>query len=178
MKTFKVSKSLHEVFGEHQTALEVSVTLLVSLLGTALIYFFLYEGSADIHLAALILGFILLWDVLAGCIANFTQGTNAYYAKRSTARWVFIAIHVHIMMIAWLLDGPLEASVIVWGYTMVSAIVVNVLAGHTLQLFTAASLVCVGIFLILLLAMPMWLVAASLFFLVKVVLSFGVNHYS
>jgi len=178
MKTFNVPASLHEVFGEKQTWLEVIVTMVFSIMGTGLIYGFLYEQPESINLAALIIGFVLLWDVLAGCIANFTQGTNDYYAKRSTARWVFIAIHFHIIVIAWLLQGPIIASMIVWVFTIFSAILVNVLAGNRFQLFIAANLVCLGVLLIILLAMPMWFMAVSIFFLIKVVFSFAVNHYA
>lgn len=176
MKYFNVPVSLKEVFGEQQTSIEVVVTLASSLLASFIIYAYLYPASSS-RVMAIILGFVLVWDVLAGCIANFTYGTNQYYAARDTSRWVFIAIHFHIIAIAWLLDGPLLSSVWVWGYTIASAIAVNVLKGHRLQLFVAANFVCMGLMFIFLLAMPAWFSLVSMFFLLKVVLSFAVDHY-
>lgn len=178
MKSFKVPASLNEVFGEQQTFIEVAVTLVTSLAACLIIYVSLYPSISDVSSWALIAGFILVWDVLAGCIANFTYGTNQYYAVREKSRWVFIAIHFHIIVIAWLLDGPLYLSVWIWAFTIASAIAVNLLKGHRLQLFVAANLVCIGLFLIFVLAMPVWFSLVSVFFLFKVVLSFAVDHYN
>ncbi|MFT5594859.1 MAG: hypothetical protein ACI8SR_003259 [Oceanicoccus sp.] len=176
MKYFNVPVSLKEVFGEQQTFIEVFVTLVISLVTSLVIYLYLYPSN-NVSILALIVGFILVWDVLAGCIANFTYGTNQYYAVREKSRWVFIGIHFHIIAIAWLLDGPLGLSVGVWGFTIASAIAVNLLKDHKLQLFVAANFVFVGLVVIFTLAMPMWFSLVSVFFLFKVVLSFAVDHY-
>ncbi|AWY01592.1 hypothetical protein A8139_17690 [Marinomonas primoryensis] len=53
--------------------------------------------------------------VLAGCIANFSFGTNEFYSKRPKNRLIFISIHIHILVIAWLLSEPMGAALIVWG---------------------------------------------------------------
>ncbi len=177
MVTFQVPKSFHEVFGEHQTKLEVGLTLFFAAAGCLFIFAFLYPKNSETSIPITILGLLLVGDVLAGCIANFTQRTNDYYANRPKSRWVFIGMHFHIIVIAWLLDGPLMESTVVWGFTIASAIVVNVLDGNRVQLFIAANLVGIGIFVIFALEMPMWFVVTSLFFMIKVVLSFSVDHY-
>ena len=71
MAYFKTPQFLHEVFGEKQSMLEVSCTVLFALVGSWLVYF-----VADIKLDnwQVILAFILIADVLAGCIANFSLG--------------------------------------------------------------------------------------------------------
>jgi len=173
----QVPKVFHEVFGESQTRLEVSLRLVFAVLGCCFLYAFHLPRNADVSGLFLILGFILIGDILAGCIANFTRGTNNYYANRLNSRWVFIAIHFHIIAIAWLLDGSLMKSAIVWGFTITSAIIVNLLNNNQHQLFIAANLVCLGILLISILDMPMLFMIVSLFFIIKVVLSFAVNHY-
>ncbi|WP_283786269.1 hypothetical protein QNI23_007665 [Bermanella sp. WJH001] len=176
MQYFNVPSSLKEVFGEKQTSIEVAATLISSLATCLIVYCFLYPSNDNNHIAV-IFGFVLVWDVLAGCIANFTYGTNQYYATRDKSRWVFIAIHFHIIAIAWLLDGPLYLSVWVWLFTITAAISVNLLQGQKLQLFVAVNFVCIGLILIFLLAMPAWFSLVSIFFLLKVVLSFAVDHY-
>ena len=177
MNIFQVPKVLHEVFGESQTRLEVSLTVIFAVLGCVFLYVFHFPKNTDVSGLFVVLGFVLVGDILAGCIANFTHGTNNYYANRLNSRWVFIAIHFHIIAITWLLDGPLMKSIVVWAFTIASASIVNLLNNHQHQLFIAANLVCLGMLLISVLDMPMLFTIVSLFFIMKVVLSFAVNHY-
>ncbi|KPH65439.1 MULTISPECIES: hypothetical protein [Pseudoalteromonas] len=174
MAYFKTPQFLHEVFGEKQSMLEVSCTVLFALVGSWLVYF-----VADIKLDnwQVILAFILIADVLAGCIANFSLGTNAFYAKRPKNRLIFIAIHVHIVAIAWLLSQPMDIALIIWTYTIVTACVVNALHGKSIQGFIAANLMCYGIFLLIYLSLPTWFLMVSVFFMIKVLFSFAVDHY-
>lgn len=175
MKYFKTPEFLFEVFGEKQSILEVSCTLVFALFGSWIIY-----SVADISLDnwKSIIAFLLIADVLAGCIANFSYGTNEFYAQRSKNRLIFIAIHVHILVIAWLLAEPMDSAVIIWGYTIVSAFIVNALKGKSIQSFIAANLMCYGIFLLIYLSLPLWFLMVSTFFMIKVLFSFAVNHFA
>ncbi|UTV30826.1 hypothetical protein [Photobacterium atrarenae] len=176
MNNFLVPKALHEVFGEKQSVIEVVFTALFAVVGTSLIYFhFDFPGTA--HTWRTAFGLILIADVLAGCLANFTRGTNQYYAQRPKGRLLFIAIHVHLLVIAWLLSAPMLAACWIWLYTIACALLVNRLFGYSLQVFIAASLLCVGLLLILSLALPGWFLVISIFFMMKVMFSFAVDHY-
>ncbi|WP_104402643.1 hypothetical protein [Vibrio penaeicida] len=180
MTSFQVHPSLHEVLGEEQTYFEVACIALFATLGTWLIYTSYYfpniaEGRG---LIATIVGFIIVADVLAGCIANFSRGTNNYYASKPKARIVFIISHVHILLIAWLLEGPLIEAGIVWAFTIGFATVVNRFAGSSYQTFIGATVMCVGLLLLPLLQLPNWMAIVSALFMLKVVYSFGVNHYT
>ncbi len=174
MKYFKTPTFLFDVFGEKQTVLEVSCTVLFALLGSWMIY-----SVADIRLDSwkAVVAYLLIADILAGCIANFSVGTNAFYSKRPKNRLIFIAIHVHIIVVAWLLSEPIANALIVWGYTIMSAFLVNWLNGKVTQRFIAANLMCYGIFLLIYLSLPMWFLMVSVFFMIKVVFSFSVNHF-
>ena len=178
MNYFKVPEFLHDVFGEKQSILEVFASILFALIGTLLIYSLFDIESSHINSWRIILGFILIADVLAGCIANFTKGTNNYYATRAKNRLIFIAIHIHIILIALLLDAPLVSSILIWIYTIISASIVNTLKGKVIQSFIAANLLCYGIFLVIYLSLPMWFLIVSLFFMMKVIFSFAVDHYN
>lgn len=175
MKYFKTPEFLFEVFGEKQSILEVSCTLVFALFGSWIVY-----SVADISLDnwKSIIAFLLIADVLAGCIANFSYGTNEFYAQRSKNRLIFIAIHVHILVIAWLLAEPMDSAVIIWGYTIASAFIVNTLKGKSIQSFIAANLMCYGIFLLIYLSLPLWFLMVSTFFMIKVLFSFAVDHFA
>lgn len=174
MKYFKTPEFLFEVFGEKQSLLEVCGTIVFALFGSWIVY-----SVADISLDnwKSIIAFLLIFDVLAGCIANFSYGTNEFYSQRPKSRLIFIAIHVHILAIAWLLSEPMGSAIMIWGYTIVSAFIVNALKGKSIQSFVAANFMCYGIFLLIYLSLPLWFLMVSIFFMIKVLFSFAVDHF-
>lgn len=174
MKYFKTHSFFHEVFGEKQSALEVVCTIAFAILGTCLVY---SVADFELHDWKVALAFVIIADVLAGVIANFSLGTNQFYAARPKNRIAFIAIHIHIVAIAWFLQAPMDAALITWVYTICSAFLVNALKGKTYQKFIGANLMCYGMLLLIYLQLPMWFLIVSLFFMVKVVFSFSVDHY-
>ena len=177
MKIITMPQGLHEVFGKQQTAVEIIATLLFALTGTATMYFCLYQPQHPQVNWMTVIGLLLVADVFAGCVANFTRGTNRFYADSPKARLIFIMIHVHILAIAWLLDAPFEYALITWIYTIAAALMINYLQGHELQKFSGAVLMCFGLLLLILLPLPAWFLLCCVFFMVKVVFSFAVNHY-
>lgn len=174
MKYFKMPEFLYEVLGEKQSLPEIVGTIVFALFGSWAIY-----SVADFALDdwKTIVAFVLIADVLAGCIANFSFGTNEFYAQRPKNRLIFIAIHIHLLVIAWLLDAPIDSALMIWAYTIMSALIVNALKGKPIQLFVAANLMCYGLFLLLYLSPPVWFLMVSLFFMIKVMFSFAVDHF-
>ena len=174
MKYFKTPEFLYEVLGEKQSILEISCSIIFALFGSWVIY-----SLADIALESwqTVVAYILIADILAGCIANFSFGTNEFYAKRPKNRLLFISIHIHILAIAWLLSEPMDTALLVWSFTIASAFSVNALKGKSIQGFIAANLMCYGIFLLIYLSLPVWFLMVSMFFMIKVLFSFLVDHF-
>ena len=175
MKEIKIPTFLHEVLGEKQSLIEIVSTLLFALIGSLVI---LQLADFTLEQWTSVLAFILIVDVLAGCVANFTQGTNNFYAARAKNRLIFIVIHVHLLVIAWLLDASLINATIIWAYTIIGAFIVNALKGKRLQHFIAANLLCYGVLIAISLSMPSWLLIVSVFFMMKVLYSFAVDYYA
>lgn len=178
MKEIQIPKALHEVFGERQSLIEIIFTILFAIVGSLLIYFQLFREVANSDTWKVIIGFILIADVLAGCVANFSRGTNQYYADRPQSRLVFIAIHIHLLVIAWLLSAPFTYAIIIWAYTIFAALIVNALKGRPIQLFISATLMCSGLLILMSLPMPIWFMVTCVFFMMKVMFSFAVDHYA
>lgn len=178
MKSFKVPAFLHDVLGEENTVFSVALIALVTLsLSGALLYldsFTLFERGLLSGLIVL----ILIADIFAGTIANFTKGTNNFYANRPKNRWLFIAIHFQPVLIGWLLGYALGPFIQIWLITIVSAILVNITQPPEKQRVLAASLTCIAIFLgqYFFKDMPLSLFAMAIFYSIKVIFSFGVNH--
>jgi len=181
MKDLAIPKALHEVFGVKQSLVSIVAILGAGSAGAmafSLLYFGERNGLALPGLPRLIAGLLLVFDVAAGSIANFSQGTSDFYAARPRHRRVFIAIHVHLPLAAWLLGFNLLPMLAVWLYTIAAASLVNALAERPEQIFAGGVLLAIGLILVMVLPVPgnaARLLAAL--FLLKVLYAFAVDHY-
>ncbi len=166
---------LHDVLGERAVVSEVAGILAFAAASTWVLL---------PHLAAAeglpgwrwLLAALLVADIAAGCLANFTASTNDFYAARPRNRWLFIAVHVHPMLLAATLGAPLGLASISWLATVAGALVVNGLAGHPRQRFVAAFCLAstwVGLALV---RGPSAVLAVEALFVLKVVYAFAVDH--
>lgn len=177
--TIRMPSYLHDVFGESQTIGEL-FTILFFGVGFATLLFFAYpEMTRSLPLWRSTIAYLLVVDIFAGCVANFTRSTNNYYAARDKQRLAFIAIHVHIVIVAWLLGIGLWNAIIVWGYTISGAFVVNALKDSQFQKFVGGVLLALGISITVLgTETPRYFLMISLLFMLKVLFAFAVDHYS
>ena len=174
----RIPPFLQDVFGESQTIGELLVIVFFGV-GLATSLFFAFpEMTQDIPLWRNLVAYVLVVDIFAGCVANFTRSTSNHYAARHKERLVFIAIHLHLLLVAWLLGIGFWHAVVVWGYTIAGALVVNALKGSRFQVFIAGTLLAAGIAIAVLGAdVPKYFLVISLLFMVKVLFSFSVDHY-
>ena len=174
----KVPKFFHDILGEETRGYAIGLITLT----TALIMGYLMVEEGELFVAsgtiAGVIGFILLADIIAGTVANFTKGTNNFYAKRALNRWIFIAIHVQPVIISWLLGFNMTHAIIVWLFTILAAVIVNLMMGKSYQREVAGTFMALGIFLSVVLYMGVSMVALTMgiFFSIKVIYSFAVDH--
>lgn len=171
----RIPTHLQDVFGEASSPLEIAATLVFGL-GAAVL---LVGGLNTVGLAwwRTALVWVLVADIAAGCVANFTPSTNAFYAARPLNRWVFIALHVHVVVVAWALDVAVGAALAVWAYTILGAVLVNLLRGRRAHVFVAGLLLAVGLgWTPLTPGVPPALVVVFELFLLKVLFAFAVDH--
>lgn len=175
-RTLAMPSAFHEVLGHQQKVWHLGLIVSISLL--ALLWWWPWlERLEPVALWRQLLATALFLDVVAGAIANLTPGTNRFYAERPPWRWGFIAIHWHIVILAWLLGQPLLPFVLLTLYTLAVASLVNVLYQHSEQRLVAGTGLCLGLALVPLLSLPAWAQVLGLVFLFKVAFSFAVDHY-
>ncbi|MDR7220997.1 hypothetical protein [Aminobacter aminovorans] len=178
MRTIAIHRQLHDVFGERQTVPGIAVTLLFGLGVPALLAVTEADMLGALPLWRSAIALLLVLDIAAGSLANFTRSTNDFYAARPRNRWAFIAIHVHVVAVAWLVGSDLAAAIAIWAYTIASAITVNLLKGSPLQTLAGGTLLATG-----LCWLPLWpglspfMAATGALFMLKVIFSFAVDHY-
>ena len=166
---------LRDVLGEQFEPIEVMAILAFGL-SVATILMLGLPGVSNLPVWRATLAWLLLADIAAGCLANFTRSTNDFYAARPLNRILFIAVHVHVLIVAWAVHADLHPALCTWAYTIVAASIVNALAGRRAQRFVAGALLACA-----LVGLPRFGVAAPLLvvymlFVVKVAYAFAVDH--
>lgn len=179
MKLIRIPKPLHEVFGEKISLLEMVVVLATSTLISIPLFVITRSEWVGLPGWKTAILFLLIFDILAGFIANLTFSTNNYYQDKPRLRLLFIAIHIQPVIFALLLDGYWFVCVAVWIFTILSAYIVNKL-NVVAQKTIAGSLVAIGITGILLVStdIPVLLLIALVFYQLKVTFSFSVDQYA
>lgn len=176
MKSIKIPRLLYEVLGEKQDALGIALIALVGCAGAASYAVLSSTGTASP--IARIVAVVLAADLGAGAAANFTRGTSDYYARRPGLRWAFIAIHLHLPLMALLAGADIWPSIALWAFTIAAASIVN-LAPKRRQAAIAGPLLALGLLAHGAIA---WVSPAqrlaAVVFLVKVAYAFAVDHYA
>ncbi|WP_139416459.1 hypothetical protein [Agromyces laixinhei] len=180
-RVIRVPKALRDVFGGTQTPAEIVFVLVAAVGFGAAICVTGADVLATVPVWRAVLAVLLIVDVAAGCVANFTFGTDTHYAARPAGRWVFILIHWHLVAVGALLGLALVPLLLVTGYVLLAASAVNLLHGRRLQVTAGGFLVAAGILGIVLwmpLYSPPFIVATAALFVMKVVFAFAVTHHS
>lgn len=177
-KSIKIHPQLHDVFGEQQSIFEFTSIIIFGVVATTILFWLHNDFLTQIKLCKLILAMVFILDIAAGCIANFTRSTNNFYSQRPKHRWIFISIHFHIIIVAYALGVDIVNALYIWGYTIISAVIVNSFKTSQFQIFIGGLLLSCGVTFGLLLpdTHPIMAVVQSLFML-KVIFSFSVDHY-
>lgn len=176
MRTVAIPPALRDILGRRQRPWELGALFGITLCCTTLLA--LADPSLWQPLAwwQRTLAVLLVLDIVAGCLANFTSGTNDHYAASARRRVVFLVIHLHLLLLHWALHQPLVPAIGVWLYAVAGAAVVSNIKDRELQLFTGAGLLVAALAWTPLLKLPAALLAVHLLFVMKLVLSFAVDH--
>lgn len=179
MKTVKVPKFFHELFGHVTTAIELVLIISFSVVSTLFVFWINREHFSLFSPVQAVVTFILLLDITGGIIANFSYGTNKVYQDSTNSRYLFIALHIQPLIIALTLGKHWLLCFSVWIFTIVSALIVNQLVTHPAQRVIGATFLALGLGLLLQFAstIPSYLLILLVFYMMKVIYSFAVNHY-
>jgi len=177
--TVSMPESLHDVLGERQTHLEL---VIVGVFGggvTAVLLATQRHLFVDVPAWRAAVAALLIADVAAGCAANLTRGTSGYYSVPPRKRLAFIAVHVHLLVIAVLLGGPLGDITLVWAYTILTALLVNRMQRSPLQTLVGGVALSLGVLIVVALTRDLGPLMGSVaaLFLMKVTFAFAVDHY-
>jgi len=174
----KVNRFLSELFGHETTTFDL-LSIVVSSFSFAGLTLIL-KWNANISNIKIIMLTILTLDIAGGIVANFTRGTNNYYAESLRRRYLFVFFHLlQPSILIWIFPSELLAILGVSLYTLTSSIIVLNIKKQYDQRIIAVTLLLFSLFLSTLLKYtdPLTKMIMQLFS-IKLILAFSVNWAS
>jgi hypothetical protein len=174
-KKIQVHKFLGEVFGRETTTFDL-LAIIISSVSFAVLTLFV-KWNADITIIKKIILTMLALDIGGGVVANFTVGTNNYYAESLRKRYLFVLFHIlQPSILVWIFPSELVAISGVTLFTLTSSIIVLRLKSPNNQRIIAVTLLLVSLILATLLNYTDPLAQLIMqFFSIKLILAFSVN---
>lgn len=177
-KRLRVPAFMHDLLGTGPTRGTLLAMLVCGALCTAALGVRFPEFGEGRPVWGSVISMLLVWDIVTGCMANFTRSTSGYYANHPRKRIIFLAVHLHIVLIAVLLHADLGPALCVWVMSILGGAVVSGLTGRPSQHFAAGVLLTLGLGFVTLLPFDSpFMMTVGLLFLLKVLYSFAVDHY-
>ena len=171
----KVHRLLRELFGLETTRFDL-LAIIISAVSFAALTLILNSNSAALATKAIVL-IILALDIGGGVVANFTTGTNNYYAESLQKRYLFVVFHLlQPSVLIWIFPNELLAILGVSIFTLTSSLIVLNIKKNYSQRIIAVTLLLLSLILstILNYTDPLAQVIMQLFS-VKLILAFSVN---
>ena len=174
-KKIQVHKFLSEVFG-HETTMFDLLAIIICSISFAILTLFV-KWNADITIAKKIILTILALDIGGGVVANFTTGTNFYYAESLRKRYLFVLFHLlQPSILIWISPNELQLILGVSIFTLTSSIIVLNIKKHNTQKIVAITLLLLSFMLsVLLNYSDLLLQIVMQLFSIKLILAFSVN---
>jgi hypothetical protein len=171
-RKIQIPKFLQELHGE-----EASVFSIVLVYLTGIIFgIFCFSVCQDLqnNLYRWLLSVIAL-DIGGGVVANMSQGTTDYYAKRPKVRWVFIFIHIIHPFLLWIVFPNMIGILIVGATTLIFTAIVNGIPGVSNQRIVSATLFIFNLMLLIIFKVDILPLMLLSVFSLKMIVSFGVR---
>ncbi|WP_147804248.1 hypothetical protein [Alkalicoccus halolimnae] len=175
----KIPKFFHEILGEYQSKSALVIIALFVLISGAAAGIFGYDEWKGLSLVKQIVTWLLFLDIAGGVVANLTRGTDLFYNQHPKKRWIFIAIHIQPVILAWSMEVPLYYGVTIWIYTFIGAVFLNFIRESPFQSLSAGSLTGLGLLIVAYWGqtLPFLVSVLFIFYIFKVLFSFSVFHY-
>lgn len=166
-----------EFLGETPTTKDKLTIFSVTLLLMAIIGYFNYAELSSMPLWKPILFLLMVLDIIAGAIANFTKSSQEYYKNNTKKRVQFILFHVVHIGLIYVAVGYFWFCLSVLAYVLAAAFVVNFTKTLKQQEINASIVTTIG-FVLFYVVFPtpqilMWLPSVLL---VKLVFGFAIKR--
>jgi hypothetical protein len=173
-----VLRFFHELFGQETTTLDLLAIIISSFSLAGLTLILIWDAELPVTKKTVLI--ILASDIGGGVVANFTTGTNNYYAESLRKRYLFIFFHLlQPSFLVWIFPSELLAILGVTIFTLTSSIIVLNTKKQYNQRIVAITLLLLDLILSTFLnyTNPLAQLIMQLFS-IKLILAFSVNWAS
>ena len=177
-KVIFVQKHLHQLFGRQTTLFDILIIVGCAIAFASLTLTLIF--NTDLSVIKKIIHTILALDIGGGVVANFTVGTNNYYAESLTRKYFFVFFHLlQPSLLVWIYPADWYAVAAVSLFTLIASMIILHVKTHNRQRVTALSLLTLCRMLTILLNFSgAVLYLTMLFYAIKLILAFSVNWIS
>lgn len=174
-KKIKIHKFLNELFGREATWFDIlaifSGSVSLAIITLSVIW------NVDMSLIKKVVLTFLALDIGGGVIANFTTGTNNYYAESSSRRYLFVLFHVfQPLLLIWIYPNDLYLILTIALYILLSSLCIINMKKIDIQRVIGITLLLIGILTVQKLSFSNQLLQLLLLvYSTKLVLAFSVN---
>ncbi len=177
MREFTVPKFLQELHGSKINILQILLTYSSGITFLGIILLNPINEFNQLSLMRKIILSIIIIDISGGVIANLSKYTISHY-NTTKLRIMFIMIHtLHPILLYYVFPNQLYLWLFTMFYTIITALIVNHYYYHENQREVAAFFIITGIFIILYLFHANQIINfLSIFFMLKIIFCFAVNH--
>ncbi|MEL6538631.1 MAG: hypothetical protein AAFQ98_24645 [Bacteroidota bacterium] len=174
-KKIDIPVFLHELHGHRSSVFDLVLVYGMALAFAATLS--ILAGDIALQGYKRVLLVLLALDLAGGVVANFTEGTNAYYKSSPKRRSRFMTLHV-IQPAVLMLIFP-ESWIVITAlsfFTLLTMALINRLKNPVSQRVVAGTLLTLGINLAIILGIPHVVVHCMLIlFMVKLIMAFAVR---
>lgn len=177
-KEIAINNIFKEWLGEKPSLGDIYVIFGTALLTTGLLIAGYYNELSQLSLWRSILFVLVAFDILGGAVASFSVSTDRYYTQNAKKRWMFFAEHiVHFSLFYVAIGGNTWFWISIFAYTMITAVIVNLIRENKIQELFASAFVTVGCMLFygfdFLVPLMSWFPAI---FMIKIINGFAVRR--
>jgi hypothetical protein len=171
----KVHRFFRELLGRETKILDL-LAIVISAFCLAVLTL-LFKWNADLSVIKKTVLTILALDIGGGVVANFTSGTNNYYAESLSKRYLFVLFHLsQPSLLIWIFPSELLALFGVTIFTLISSIFVLRSKSPNNQRIIGVTLLLLSLILTSLLNYTDPLAQLIMqFFSLKLIIAFSVN---
>lgn len=168
---------VNEFLGDNPNKKDIIKISITTLIVTTIIGYFNYSEISGLPIWKAILFFIILADIFAGAVGNFTKSTQLKYSNNTKKRVSFLFAHIVHIGVLVLAVGHVYYGFGVLAFTIASGLIVNFTGTVKNQEINAAVAFCVGIILFyVVFPAPQILVWLPAILLVKLVFGFSIRR--
>jgi hypothetical protein len=168
----RIPKFLKELHGEETSVFSILLVYLTGL--TFGLFYIIYSPDFHIEFYRWILA-LLAVDIGGGVVANMTQSTSEYYAKRPKMRWIFIIIHIIHPIILWIIFSKMNGILFVGGTTIIFTSIVNLISGLSNQRIVSSTFFVINLMLLFVFKVDILPLILLTVFSMKLIMCFGVR---